>query len=362
MALVETSIRGPGTFPDAIALRSPMSRKSDAPTSRTVVNPAISVTRAFTLASSACSATVLVSVSICCLRKSSSYAIVKCVCASMKPGRIVASPKSMTSDPAGISAFAPTPRIVSPNTTTSPGDTTRSPTPSNILAPLITMGRDCADASAAATINKMIRISGYSNEDDPKSTRSAGGNPGAVHLDRHAFRQPAGHRGRRSAGRQPRLLFVALHSADAFQLRGRTQDMALRRDLRHRETWPGFPADADGAPGSRRRPAVLPSARLDDRTPRSLDRRSAAGHRFHVRDPRSHRFWTERTALRTEARRDAASRRLRSNRIGAHARRRVFSRRPRPLGQGDLRVGRVRHLARHGPRFSANRLAPPYDS
>src|SRR5271168_208521 len=98
----------------------------------------------------------------------------------MNPGRIVASPKSITSDPAGISAFAPTPRIFSPNTTTNPGDTTRSLTPSNILAALITIGRDCADASIAATTNTIIRISGYSNEDDTQSTRGPGGNRHAV--------------------------------------------------------------------------------------------------------------------------------------------------------------------------------------
>jgi hypothetical protein len=81
----------------------------------------------------------------------------------MKPGRIVASPKSITSDPSGISAFAPTPRIFSPKTTTSPGETTRSLTPSNILAALITIGFDCAETSAAARQNKVMRISGYSN-------------------------------------------------------------------------------------------------------------------------------------------------------------------------------------------------------
>ena len=81
----------------------------------------------------------------------------------MKPGKIVASPKSITSLPAGISAPGPTPRIFSPSTTTSPGETTRSLTPSNMRAALITMGLDCAAAIPAASTNEMIRITGYSN-------------------------------------------------------------------------------------------------------------------------------------------------------------------------------------------------------
>jgi len=55
--VTDTSIRGPGIFPLRIALRNPTSMKSCEPTSRTVVNPAISVRRAYTLASSAFSET-----------------------------------------------------------------------------------------------------------------------------------------------------------------------------------------------------------------------------------------------------------------------------------------------------------------
>src|SRR5579883_1268664 len=47
--------------------------------------------------------------------------MVRCVCASMKPGSSVASPKSITSAPAGVSALFPTDRILPSETTTTPG-------------------------------------------------------------------------------------------------------------------------------------------------------------------------------------------------------------------------------------------------
>src|SRR5580693_5941343 len=67
----------------------------------------------------------------------------------MKPGRSVASPRSMTSELAGISALEPTPRILSPRTTTMPGETTRSEIPSDMRAARSTMGRDWAQAKEA---------------------------------------------------------------------------------------------------------------------------------------------------------------------------------------------------------------------
>ena len=63
-ARTETSIRGPEILPALIALRSPTSIKSSEPTSRTVVNPAISVMRAISDAISARSATGFFSRSI----------------------------------------------------------------------------------------------------------------------------------------------------------------------------------------------------------------------------------------------------------------------------------------------------------
>src|SRR6516165_2860345 len=53
------------------------------------------------------------------------------MCASIKPGNSVASPRSTTSAPAGIVADAPTATIFPPLTTTKPGMTNISPLPSN---------------------------------------------------------------------------------------------------------------------------------------------------------------------------------------------------------------------------------------
>ena len=134
MAWTETSILGPAIFPLAIALRRPTSIESREPTSRTVVNPAISVTRAFTLASRACSATVFCNLSSVACFQSSEYMPVRCVCASMNPGSSVASPRSITSAPAGTLAVGPAAVILPSATTTTPGFTSASPLPSYIRA------------------------------------------------------------------------------------------------------------------------------------------------------------------------------------------------------------------------------------
>ena len=60
--------------------------------------------------------------------------MVRCVCASMKPGRRVASPRSIVSAPAGIVALPPTPAIFPSVTTSKPGVERVLLLPSNIRA------------------------------------------------------------------------------------------------------------------------------------------------------------------------------------------------------------------------------------
>src|SRR5579862_7227778 len=64
--------------------------------------------------------------------------MVRCVCASIKPGSSVASPRSITSAPAGTLAPPPTPTILPSTTTTRPGAASASLFPSNIRAALST--------------------------------------------------------------------------------------------------------------------------------------------------------------------------------------------------------------------------------
>src|ERR1700686_1915586 len=63
------------------------------------------------------------------------------VCTSMKPGRSVASPRSITSAPAGSGTPGPTAAMRPPRTTTIPGETTVSPRPSNRRAAFSTSAR-----------------------------------------------------------------------------------------------------------------------------------------------------------------------------------------------------------------------------
>src|SRR5262249_16515122 len=63
----------------------------------------------------------------------------RCVCASMKPGDRVASPKSITSVPDGTRAELLIPAILSPSTTTLELRNRASDLPSKIRAALITM-------------------------------------------------------------------------------------------------------------------------------------------------------------------------------------------------------------------------------
>ena len=132
-------MRGPMIFPLRMALRSPTSMKSLEPTSRTVVKPASSVRLAYTLASSARSAIGFLRASRVSRFQSPLASPERCVWASMRPGNSVASPRSITSAPAGSAAPGPMAVIFSPATTTKPGETARSLRPSNIRAALITM-------------------------------------------------------------------------------------------------------------------------------------------------------------------------------------------------------------------------------
>jgi len=63
----------------------------------------------------------------------------RCVCASMKPGRIVALPRSITFAFAGIGRFEPAAVIVSPSMITTAFATGAEPLPSIILAALMAM-------------------------------------------------------------------------------------------------------------------------------------------------------------------------------------------------------------------------------
>ena len=65
-----------------------------------------------------------------------------------------------------------------------------------------------------------------------------------------------------------------------------------------------FPSAADHPFRRGRDPAVLSAARPHRWAPRGVDRRPSSGHRFHVRDSRSHRLRPERPAFRAEAWRD----------------------------------------------------------
>ena len=86
MPRTETSIRGPGILPEAIALRRPTSIRSPEPRSRAVVKPISSVLRTCTDASSACSAVDFFNPSSSSCFQSSDASPDRCVCASMKPG------------------------------------------------------------------------------------------------------------------------------------------------------------------------------------------------------------------------------------------------------------------------------------
>ena len=68
----------------------------------------------------------------------------------MNPGSRVASPRSMTSALAGISASLPTARILLPDTTTTPCSDSLPDTESNRCAAFSTMGRGAAAGASAA--------------------------------------------------------------------------------------------------------------------------------------------------------------------------------------------------------------------
>ena len=93
-------MRGPGIMPASIAFISETSAKPGAPTSRTVVKPASSVRRALRAPRKAASAG---SSRTGRVTQSPSMSYVRCVCASIRPGRTVTSPRSMACAPAGAS-------------------------------------------------------------------------------------------------------------------------------------------------------------------------------------------------------------------------------------------------------------------
>ena len=95
-----------------------------------MVKPAMSVRRACSVASMARCAISFLKSSSSSRFQSSVASPDRCVCASMRPGRSVTSPRSITSAPAGGCALAPTAVILLPSTTTMPGATTASLLPS----------------------------------------------------------------------------------------------------------------------------------------------------------------------------------------------------------------------------------------
>src|ERR1700693_2452559 len=132
-----------------MALRRPTSRNSADPRSRTVVKPASSVRRAYSAAYCACSVGQRSRPSMVSRYQLGPDSNVRCVCASISPGRRVTSPRSITSAPAG--AAPPTWAIRSPFTTTSAGCTTVPLRASNRRAALIATGL----VARSATIRNM---------------------------------------------------------------------------------------------------------------------------------------------------------------------------------------------------------------
>src|SRR6185369_14506915 len=80
------------------------------------------------------------------------------VWASMRPGRRVASPRSMVSAPAGMAAVGPTATILSLVTTMRPGETMRSDLPSKRRAALRTYVLSAADSERARRKKEVTRI------------------------------------------------------------------------------------------------------------------------------------------------------------------------------------------------------------
>ena len=139
-------IHGPSISPLSTDFISETSTQSLEPTSRTVVKPASSVTRALCAPCSAASA------SVSCtgrLTQSPSIASVKCVCMSIRPGTSVRSPRSITCAPSGTgSPLLPTDVIARPVTTICGCATSLPARTSSICAARRTIG---AGAGAAGT-------------------------------------------------------------------------------------------------------------------------------------------------------------------------------------------------------------------
>ena len=100
------------------------------PTSRTVVKPAISVRRAYSVAMIACSGMGFFSQSSWSCFQSRLDSKLRWVWASIRPGSSVASPRSSTRAPAGTCALEPAATMRPSDTTTTPGVTTASAFPS----------------------------------------------------------------------------------------------------------------------------------------------------------------------------------------------------------------------------------------
>src|SRR5262245_61230883 len=117
-----------------MALRRATSTKSRAPRLRTVVKPARSVLRAYSVERMASSGRFRRRPSTASLYQFSPDSPVMWTCASMKPGRSVASPRSTTFAPGGTGRPLPTALIVAPSTTTTAFAVVESPLPSKSRA------------------------------------------------------------------------------------------------------------------------------------------------------------------------------------------------------------------------------------
>src|SRR6267143_629575 len=171
IAYRETNMRGPGTAPLSMALRNPRSRKSAEPRSRTVVNPASSVRRAYSAAYCACSAGQRRRISIVSRYQLGPASKERWVWASIRPGSKVTSPRSITCAPAG--GAPPTREMRLPSTTTSAGCTTAPVRASNIRAAFSATGL-AARTATSKNMKPPIRRSYHTGPEASNTTDCRG--------------------------------------------------------------------------------------------------------------------------------------------------------------------------------------------
>lgn len=161
--------------------------------SRTVVNPAISVTRAFRAPHSASSAGVV-------LRSASSQRTslrpVRWVWRSINPGSKVAVPRSISAAPGGMGRLVPTAAILSPSIRTIAGAIDAPPRPSISRAARITV-----TAGAWATCTKIAAT--YSPRVIMTVLRGLGGMRGTMPSDAHRCKACGSDHGTRGASVLP---------------------------------------------------------------------------------------------------------------------------------------------------------------